>query len=528
MNDLGGEKRQGYLNIVKYLFFCMPKTAFISILIVVCCVIFQSYFSETELRVICIGCILICGYEILIGAVKAVSRKIFFHPDVYLSVAIIGTFAIGMYYEAIIAAAVFALCRAVIAVLNEWMEHKYHTDSLNSDVLSGRKSNIQRRLSNAITAFSIIAIIAIIVLSVLIPVFWRVPFAAWLRRAFILFAAACPGALAMTAAVEYYKCINTACAQGIFFSSKDSIETAAKVTSIAVSNVQLDNPSKYIIESAEPIGITGEMLMMLGAYTCRFCDDEKSASVVRYCGIEADLSKVDMYKTIPGFGAAISLGGVKVFAGNLDLMNRIGIDTGENTFDDMQIFIAVEKKYVGKFRLKKAGDSAYAETFKKLHDTDIDRIIMLTSSDKDEAAKTAEKLNINEFWAEMDFDMQFEKLENLRKMQLENEYIAFIAEDFAEADLMKAADMGISVGVISDDSADIHIPDGVLSKSADALKLARTFMADFRFNIIFTCILKFLVIFLAVIGFAGIWSVAVIDTVASAVVLYDKKNTQYR
>ena len=134
---MGDEKRLGYVNILKYFVYNLPKTSFAAVLIVLCCSIFQKYFTEFQMLLICLGCILFCGYNILIGAFNAVRKRRFLHPDVYLTVAIIGTFAIGMYYEAIIGAAVFGICRSVVSRFHDWMEHEYECDDKDVvDVLS--------------------------------------------------------------------------------------------------------------------------------------------------------------------------------------------------------------------------------------------------------------------------------------------------------------------------------------------------------------------------------------------------------
>ena len=526
MNSLGDEKRLGYVNILKYFVYNLPKTSFAAVLIVLCCSIFQEYFTEFQMFLICLGCILFCGYNILIGAFNAVRKRRFLHPDVYLTVAIIGTFAIGMYYEAIIGAAVFGICRSVVSRFHDWMEHEYECDDKDNSFLNNRKSEIEQRISNAITVFSVIALFAIVFLSIVIPVFWRVGFTLWLRRAFILFAAACPGALAITATVEYYKCINTACSESIYFASKDVIAEAAKVTSVAIGNVELNNEYEYNVEAVEPVGITNDLLWNLGAYACSFYQDEKFSAVVRDSGIDVDISKVDMYKTLPSLGTAISMGGVKVFAGNSELMTRAGLEIGVADLEDAYIYIAVGSRYAGRFKLKKAEESNYYAAAEKLREIDIDRIVMITSLSEEAADKAVKKLNLDEVWAGLSEDERYQKLCNFQEMQIENERIAFVADNFAETDMMHAADLGVAVGIISDNAA-VNIPDGNVEKTADAFYIARAFASNLRRDLMMACTLKFVIILLAIIGFAGIWTVAVFDAVAAVLILRDNKKYLY-
>lgn len=526
MNSLS-DRSYGNWNIIKYLIFTMPKTAFTAIYIMLCCAIFKNEFTGIRLIVLSAGCMLFCGYDTFIGAIKAVKRKRFMHPDVYLSIATIGTLVIGMYYEAVLAAAVFAMCRSVINTLNEWMRHTYRTDVEDIIPLSSKKSNVENRLLNAVTLYLIISLFAIAALTIVIPVFWRVPFEAWLRRAFILFAAACPGALTMIADAEFYKCLNTARSAEIFFSSKSAVEEAAKVTSVAMGKTDASSEDGFKIESVEPSGISTEALLLLAAYACSFSQDERFTAIVRDSGVNVDVSKVDMYRNIGDMGTGVSINGVIVFAGTAELMRKCGIETVTSDNDDLYIHIAASNRYGGKIKLRKNESVMYNNAVNKLKAMDIDRVVMLTSDSKRDAERVASKLAINEVWSELTAKEQCEKLRNLCDMQLENENIAYVAGNFSEIDLMNEADVGISVGIIADDSADIKIPDGDYTKAASALALARAFSKNFGYDLKIACAFKAAAIILAVIGFASIWTVAVLDFIAAVFVVSDKNKTKY-
>ena len=521
-------KKQGYINIIKYLIMRMPKTSFAAIFIVISCAVFRNFFTEGARLVICVGSFILCGYNILIGAADAIKHRRFLHPDIYLTVSLIGTFVIGMYYEAVFAAAVFDICRAVLEVFREWAEHKYAASSYEDILLSKHKSATEKRQNNAVAVFSVVSLICIIALTVLIPVFWRVPIVSWLRRAFILLAAACPGAITVASSIEYFKCLNTAYKQGIIFRSRNTLEEAAKVTSLVFGKIEIEQRNKYNIEYIESPSLSKSELLILAAYGCSFEDNEIFNTVVRDSGISIDLSKIEMYKVFPGRGTAIILGGVKLVAGNFTWMKELKIDTGDIPDDEMSVYIAANGKFAGRIKISESEDHSVSAAITKLSEIDFDRIIMLTSSPVGEAYATAKILGIEEIWADLSFEERKHKLTNLREMQLENEHIAFVAENISDTELVKTADIGISIGESASVlETDIHIKNNDYSKIAESLKLSRTLVKNIKRNYLIACVLKGLSVALALIGFAGIWSIAVIDTVAAVLVLKGKKDSDY-
>jgi len=522
------ERSNGFSNIFKYLVSGMPKTSFAAIVIVLACAIFRDYFSTGQHLFVCIGMLVICGYETAIGAVRAILRKRYLHQDVYLTVAILGTFVIGMFYEAIIAAAVFAMCRSVVSTFVEWTEHHFGVETDSDILLLKRKSSYEKSLNGAITAFSAISLFVIIALTVIVPLVWRVEIIAWLRRAFILFAAACPGAITIAAGIEYYKALHAAYSKRIRFSSREAFEKCSKVTSVAFGKIELVSPYRYDIETIDPNGMSNAELVLLAAYACSFSDNEVFETIVRESGVDVDLTKVAMYKNFDNNGTAVMLGDVKLLAGNAELISEYVTDRDDIISDDRTVYIAANGKYAGKIRVKDADDGEYSVAIKKLNEADLDRVMLLTSSPEAEAKVISEKLGIGETWAALSLDERQTKLKNLRDMQIDNEGIAFVADSAEDAKLIKSADVGITVGAAASViEADAHIADGNHEKIADVFIMAHTLMKNIKRNVKVAIIFKILTIVLALFGIAGVWSVAVVDTIAMVLVLRGKKDSYY-
>ena len=521
-------KERRYNNVLRYLIAGMPKTSFAAIVIVFACAIFRQYLSTGQHLFICIGMLIICGYEIAIGAVQAILNKRYLHRDVYQTVAILGTFVIGMYYEAIVAAAVFAICRTVINTIIEWTEHRFEVVSDDDVLLESKKSSLEKKINGSVAAFSAISLIVIIALTIIVPLVWRVQIMAWLRRAFILFAAACPGAVGISAGIEYYKCLNTAYTKRIRYTSRDSIEKCSYVTSVVFGKIELVSSKRYDIEQIEPNNITKSELLLLAAYGCSFSDDEIFRTIVTESGVDVDLTKVDMYKNFGDRGTAVMLGNVKLLAGDAEFISEYVADFEETFYDNFTVYVAANGKYAGKIKVKYADDGDYSETMKKLKAAELDRVVLLTSTPLAQAQVIADKLGIGETWADLNFEERQEKLHNIREMQIDDERVAFVAESAEDAKLIETADVGITVGeAASVIKADVNIRDDNHANIADIFIMSRTLVTNIRRNLKLSCVLKILTIFIALLGYSGIWTVAVIDTIAMALVLKGRKGSKY-
>ena len=522
------DKKQGYLNIFKYLIAGMPKTSFAAIYIIICCAFFRNSLSVAQHLFICIGTGLVCGYEILIGAYKAVKSKRFLHPDIYITVAVLGTFIIGMYYEAVFAAAIFAICRSMLSTVNEWIYKKHLLTNHELYLMNSDKSPFEKKILNAVNIFSVLSLFVIIILTIIIPLLWRVPLSSWLRRAFILLTAACPGAIIIASEIEMFKFINAAQAGGIKYKNKNMIDDASKVTSLVFGKMELIPFNKYTIEKIEPVNISKSDLLLLAAYTCSFSSDKILYAVYEESGVDIDISKVEMYKDMSGRGCAIALGTAKIIACRHSFINELKLDIGDTETDDMSVYIAVNGSYAGRIKINNTDTSSVSSAVSKLKSYDFDRIMLLTSDSVSNSAVIASNLGIDEYWAEMSYEKRIEKLSNLQQMQLENEKIAFVADSINDKEIIKVADVSITIGeTASVLDADIQINITDYSKIADAIIFARKLKSNINHNLKVAITLKIISILIAIVGFAGIWSIAVIDMIASLLVLTGYKTEKY-
>ena len=135
---------------------------------------------------------------------------------------------------------------------------------------------------------------------------------------------------------------------------------------------------------------------------------------------------------------------------------------------------------------------------------------MLTGDRKEVAGHIADKLGIDEYYAEL---LPVDKVDIIDKLMLTN--IAFVGDGINDAPVIKRADVGIAMGGLGADAAieaaDVVIMNDAPSQIAVAMKIARRTIRIVRENIVFALGVKVLILILAAFGVTTMWAAVFAD-----------------
>lgn len=475
--------------------------------------------------VICIIASLFAGYEVILSAAKALLRKRFLHPDFFVLLSCTGTFLLGYPMEGAVGMVVYASCRSIL----EAEEEDRRNSESYSDRLSGYRESseayinltenepapIERITRQGSLLFSLVSVFCILILTILVPMFWRLTYRIWLRRAFILLAAACPGALAFCTSTEFDRCIHGSAAGGIFYKSRSAIQKAAGVTSLVFSQLR-SAPEGWHLVNCIPQGITKSQLLLLAAYACSHSNDLYADIIRREAGITIEEERIEGHSVLEHLGSAVIMDGRKIAAGTMELMKALHIDPPEIHTTASVLHIAADGQYAGCLLFSEAVRPVEAEAIEELTEMGIDRIVLLSTEDRTLVEKNARSLGIQEVFAGLTPEEANERMVHLQQMQLTGEALAYVNDGYSASDLMAKADLRISVG--SDphlSRSDVILPEEDYRVIAAALRNCRYTMAAVRRNLIIACSFKILILIAAIAGLGGLWLAVLLDTLAS-------------
>ena len=508
--------------------FSIPVTAFCAMLMAVS----SSAFSGRLQLITCLAAFVFSGYETVISAVRACVKRRFLHPDIFVLAACAATMALGFYREGALGMAVYAACRSIIITETEDTRNSVtygsdlpgYSEEIHRKLLAMDQTPapVERSVKKAGALFSVLSLIVILALTVIVPLIWRLTYREWLRRAFILLAGACPGALAFAAANVFYKNVNLGAVHGVLYRNRGVLQKAAGVTSVVLSRLSRKK-TVYTVSGCYPSGITERELLQLAGYACAGYSEDMFGAVCS-AGITPDLTLISGETEYPGKGVVKTIRGVDIAAGNRALMEELGVEVSSAVTEEDVLCVACGGKYAGCLRFSVSDDYANDETVASLRDADIDRIVLLSTEEGTQSPGSGQRGGtlplIRESFTGLTEEEAVRKMGSLQQMQLDKELLAYVNDGVSSPELMEKADICISVGSAPEVSrADIIVPGTDTTAVAHGLKLCREARSEVIANLIVSGAAKVLVLLLALAGWGGIWAVALVDMVSSLIVI---------
>ncbi len=129
---------------------------------------------------------------------------------------------------------------------------------------------------------------------------------------------------------------------------------------------------------------------------------------------------------------------------------------------------------------------------------------MLTGDNKKSADKVAKRINLNEVESEL---LPQDKMEKVKKLKSKKEKVIFIGDGINDNPVLASADFGISMGEgteIASSSADAILLSNDISSLPSIILIARKTMKIVKSNIVFSILVKLIVLVLGILGYAPI------------------------
>ena len=365
------------------------------------------------------------------------------------------------------------------------------------------------KTENMVTKFSKVYTPIIIGLDILItiilPLIFKVPFKTSLYRALTFLVISCPCAIAISVPLSYFTGIGTASKKGILVKGSNYLDNLSNTTSIIFDktgtltngtfNVEkievLDD--KYSKEEIIDILIKGESLS----------NHPIAKSILKLKKGKIDNSDVLDYKEIEGNGISFKLNKKNVLIGNSKLC---GCDI------DTDLHLSINGKHVASVVINDGIKENAKETINKLKNSNI-KTYMFTGDKKAVALNIGKKLGLDEIKYEM---LPQDKFKAFEKVSDNSEVTIFVGDGINDAPVLRRADIGISMGGVGSDSAieasDIVLMSDELSRIPLAINISKYTKRIIKENLIFAMSVKVVILLLSVFGYANMWLAVFADT----------------
>lgn len=354
------------------------------------------------------------------------------------------------------------------------------------------------------------------------------PFETWLYRSLILLVVSCPSAFVISVPATIFTAVTIAAKKGVVIKGGIYVEKMAKVKAVVfdkTGTLTLGKPEVHDIKAtAEP----DKRVLTYAAALEQFSNHPIAKAIVKKAaeqGLPFNNLKVKDVEEVPGKGIVGYVNDSQVVIGNTDLMQQYSYkcekvaslyESEKHTFVCIGINGVCEAAVCLIDDVRKDAVEAIAALRKAgIHTA------MLTGDKQEIAKEIAEKLGINEIYAEL---FPEDKLKIIDQMKVRYGLVAMVGDGINDAPALAASDVGIAMGGsgvdVALESADIILVKDELIQIPYLIKLSQKTVRIAKQNIAISLGIKLVLGALGLMGFIPLWfTVAVGDDGVTILVL---------
>lgn len=344
----------------------------------------------------------------------------------------------------------------------------------------------------------------------------------WLNRALILLVISCPCALVVSIPLGYFGGIGGASRSGILVKGANFLDALARLDTVVFDKTgTLTKGAFRVTEIAPRNGFTAEQVLAAAAGAELLSNHPIGESIRRAYhergGTPLTAEMVIDYREIPAHGIMAQLQGKLILAGNDRLLRRENVPHEDCGLTGTSIYVAIDGVYAGYLLIADELKSDAVSTINGLRGAGVRRLVMLTGDETGVAARVADTLGLDGYFAELLPEDKVAKVEELEQTLTNRtkQKLAFVGDGMNDAPVISRADIGIAMGGLGSDAAieaaDIVLMDDAPGKLITAMEIARRTKRIVWQNIYLALGVKGFFIILGTLGVASIWEAVFAD-----------------
>ena len=396
-------------------------------------------------------------------------------------------------------------------------DYKNSTASQIVDLVYEAKNN-KGKTEKFITKFSKVYTPIVIILAILIVIIpttiFKQELNKWIMRALVFLVASCPCSIVISVPLAFFSCIGAISKKGMLIKGTKHIESLANSRYVAFDKTGTITTGKMKIDKIVSAGNLDEKEILSYLYSIEQNSNHPiSTAIVEKVEKEGTITKknVDKYEEISGHGISSIVEGKQILFGNKKLLQKYNIEI-DNIKEEAN-YLIIDGNIEAYITLKEKLRKEAKDIVKLLRSIRIRDVVILTGDNEKNGKKIAEEIGVERVYSSL---LPQEKLEEVKKLkEKEKGKVIFVGDGINDSPVLAQADFGISIGEgteIANNTADAILISNNLETIASSIKIARKSMRIVKFNIVFSLVVKAIVLTLGILGIAPIWAAVVADT----------------
>ncbi|MGR9108917.1 MAG: heavy metal translocating P-type ATPase [Gammaproteobacteria bacterium] len=304
---------------------------------------------------------------------------------------------------------------------------------------------------------------------------------------------ACPCALGLATPISIMVSVGRAAKSGILIRNGEALQSAGKLSCIVLDKtgtVTAGHPEVSSIEAAKDW--TVDRVLQVAA-SLEAGSEHPLAQAVVAAATEKGLELLAAleFQAISGHGVTATVGGERMFLGNLELIQENHIDCGDfpdrmAAFSDRgetPVLLATAGEVVGLIAISDPIKADSREAIARLKSAGL-RVLMVTGDNEKTARAIAREAGIDEVRARV---LPQDKATVVKTLQEAGETVAMVGDGINDAPALAQADVGFAIGTGTDiaiESADVVLMRGSLIPVGEAIDLSRKTLRNIKQNLL--------------------------------------------
>ncbi len=356
-----------------------------------------------------------------------------------------------------------------------------------------------QKLVDSVASYFVPAVVVIAIITFIIwSIFGPEPAIAYaVINAVAVLIIACPCALGLATPMSIMVGTGRGAMMGVLIKNAEALEVMQKVDILVVDKTgTLTEGKPKLVSVVANDGFDESDNLYFAASLEKASEHPLAEAIVKGAqerGIK--LTESREFQSVTGKGVTGVVDGRKVALGNLKLLQSFGINTGNlpqladtaRASGQTVMLLAIDNKIAGMIGVADPIKNTTSEAIGDLHSEGI-KVVMLTGDSSKTAQAVADKLNIDQVYAQV---LPDEKAQIVKKLQDAGHIVAMAGDGINDAPALAQAHVGIAMGTGTDvamQSAGVTLVKGDLRGIIRARRLSQATMKNIRQNLFFAFI----------------------------------------
>ena len=380
---------------------------------------------------------------------------------------------------------------------------------------SSRKSQSEEfiaRFARVYTPAVVFSAVALAVIPSIITGAWSV----WVYRALTFLVISCPCALVVSIPLSFFAGIGGASHEGILIKGSNYLEKLSQAKTVVFDKTGTLTQGVFEVTAVHHATMDEHKLIEYAAAVECYSSHPISLSLQKAYGRAVDRSRVSDVEEISGHGVIGKVDGHEVAAGNIKLMNKLGIEAGDCHSVGTIVHVAIDGLYCGHIVISDVVKPNSGRAISSLKASGVRKTVMLTGDAERIADKVASDLGVDEVHSQLLPADKVEQVERLLSEKKNNkDVLVFVGDGINDAPVLTRADIGIAMGAMGSDAAieaaDVVLMDDDPLKIAKAIRISGKCIGIVYQNIAFALTVKFGCLALGALGITNMWAAIFAD-----------------